>query len=58
MSIYYGHAQFTVSLYGYRNPRNWEEYTRRIFEIPEFRKFQSDLEAILGPVKRCIVWSV
>ena len=58
VSIYHGHAQFTVSLYGYRDPHNWDEYTRRIFEIPEFRKFQADLEAILGPVKRCIVWSV
>lgn len=57
-SIYHGHAQFSVSLDGYGSPHNWDEYTRRIFEIPEFRKFQADLEAILGPVKRCIVWSV
>lgn len=54
---YWGRSMFAVSLFGYGTPHDWNEYRRRVFEIPEFRQFQAELEAILGPVKRCTTWS-
>jgi hypothetical protein len=54
---YWGRSMFAVSLFGYGTPHDWNEYRRRVFEIPEFKAFQAELEAILGPVKRCITWS-
>jgi hypothetical protein len=55
---YWGRSMFAVSLFGYGTPKDWNEYRRRVFDIPEFKQFQAELEAILGPVKRCITWSV
>jgi|GEM_PF-4591625 len=53
----WGRSQVAVSLFYYGSPTNWEAFRRAIFEVPEFREFQAKLEAILGPVKRCITWS-
>jgi hypothetical protein len=55
---YWGRSQFAVSLFYYGCPSDWEAFRRAIFEVPEFRALQAKIEAILGPVKRCITWSV
>jgi hypothetical protein len=54
---YWGRSQLAVSLFYYGCPSDWEGFRRVIFDVPEFREFQSKIEAILGPVKRCITWS-
>ena len=39
-------------------PNDWPEYQRRVFQVPEVIELQQRLEQLLGPVERCIYWSV
>jgi hypothetical protein len=55
--VYYGRSQYYVMLQSHTTPTNVWEYEPRYLELPEVRRLQRDIEAILGPVKRCIIWS-
>lgn len=57
-AVYYGRAQYYVELFGSTTPTNVWEYEPRYLEIPEVRRLERDIESILGPLKRCIIWSV
>lgn len=56
VSHYYGRSQFAVVFSAYSTPNDWKTFERMLFDMPEFKIFKSDLEAILGPVKQCMVW--
>ena len=56
--VYYGRSQFYVSLSGCCTPRHSREYEKRLVQVPEVRQLERDVESVLGPVKRCIIWSV
>jgi hypothetical protein len=51
-------ARFSLSLFGYGSPKNWDEYRRRIFETKAMRELEAQLVEAIGPVKRAISWSV
>lgn len=51
-------ARFSLSLFGYSCPKNWDEYRRRIFETNAMRELEAQLVEAIGPVKRAISWSV
>lgn len=54
----FGRAFISLSLRGNTSPNDWKEYRRQVFEVPEVIELQQRLEKILGPVERCIYWSV
>lgn len=51
-------ARFSLSLFGYGSPKNWDEYRKRIFETNAMRELEVQLVEAIGPVKRAISWSV
>lgn len=55
---FHGRGQLSFHLSGPGSPSNWNEYKKLIWQVPEIVKLQQDLEVILGPLKRCIIWSV
>lgn len=54
----FGRAFISLSLGSYGTPNDWAEYRRQVFQVPEVIELQQRLEQILGPVERCIYWSV
>jgi hypothetical protein len=54
----FGRAFISLSLRGNTSPNDWPEYRRQVFQVPEVIELQQRLEQILGPVERCIYWSV
>lgn len=54
----FGRAFISLSLRGNTSPNDWREYRRQVFEVPEVIELQQRLEKIIGPVERCIYWSV
>lgn len=54
----FGRAFISLALSGYSTPNDWKEYRRLVFQVPEVIELQQRLEKILGPVERCIYWSV
>ncbi len=54
----FGRAFISLSLGSYGTPNDWAEYRRQVFQVPEVIELQQRLELILGPVERCIYWSV
>ena len=56
--VLYGHSKCAVVLVGNGAPLNWKAYDEMFFEVSEVRSLQADVERIIGPVKRCIIWSV
>ncbi len=57
-AVYYGRSQFAVGLTGHSTPPQTRKYEELIVQVHEIVQFQRDLESILGPLKRCIIWSV
>lgn len=55
---YFGRSEIALELVGNGVPDKPEEFKRLLWEIPEFKQLQQDVEQIIGPVKRCIYWSV
>lgn len=51
-------ARFSLSLFGYSCPKNWDEYRRRIFQTNAVRELEAEFVEAIGPVKRAISWSV
>ncbi|NRA56586.1 MAG: hypothetical protein HRU13_00465 [Phycisphaerales bacterium] len=51
-------ARFSLSLFGYGCPNNWEEYRKRVFDTEAMRELEARLIDAIGPVKRAISWSV
>jgi len=54
----FGRAFVSLGIRGNGSPRDWPEYRRLVLREPEVLKLQERLESILGPVERCIYWSV
>lgn len=54
----FGRAFISLALGGYSSPNDWREYRRQVFQVPEVIELQQQLEKIIGPVERCIYWSV
>lgn len=54
----FGRAVFSFGLFGYGTPNNWGRYRELVFEIPDVVALQRQLEALAGPMKRCVYWSV
>lgn len=57
-AVYYGRSLFHVSLSGSFTPDHVWEFERRVVEVPAIVGLERDIESILGPLKRCIIWSV
>jgi len=55
---YFGRSEIALELVGNGVPDKPEEFKRLLWEIPEFKQLQQDVEQIIGPAKRCIFWSV
>ncbi len=55
---YFGRSEIALELVGNDVPDRPEEFKRLLWEIPEFKQLQQDVEAIIGPTKRCVFWSV
>lgn len=54
----FGRAFISLSLRGNTSPNDWPEYRRQVFQVPEVIELQQRLEKIMGPVERCIYWSI
>lgn len=48
----------TVGFFGYSTPSHWKEFRQQIFLLPEVQAVERELEAVTGPLERCIYWSV
>lgn len=54
----FGRAFFSFSLFGYSTPNDWQRFREVIFDVPEIADLQKRLEAIAGPMKRCVHWNI
>lgn len=53
---YYGRSLLAFELHSDGYPTEGAMFRREIFEVPEFQTLENSLEAIMGPVKRCLYW--
>ncbi len=54
---YISRAHCSIQLCSNEYPDDIEEYNKRLFTIPVLKMFQSELEEILGPLKKSIFYS-
>lgn len=54
----FARATFSFHLWGPGTPNDWNRYRELVFEVPEVQQLQADLEAIAGPLDRCVYWNV
>lgn len=56
--IFYGRAFYDFHLCGQGCPKNWKEFRRQVFELPEIIDLKEKIESFAGPVKTCAYWNV
>ncbi len=54
----FARAFTSIRFYGHSSPSNWNEYRRRVFEIPEFKTAKARFETVTGPLQQCAYWDV
>lgn len=48
----------SISFDSYGCPKDWNIYRAILFSLPEVHEVKQKLEAIVGPLEQCVIWSL
>ena len=54
----FARAFLSIRFHGHGTPSDWNEYRRRVFELPEFKEAKARFETVTGPLEQCAYWNV
>ncbi|MGD9693096.1 MAG: hypothetical protein AB7V20_09705 [Phycisphaerales bacterium] len=54
----FARAFISIQFHGHSTPSDWNEYRRRVFEVPEFKEAKARFETVTGPLQQCAYWDV
>ncbi|MGD9693097.1 MAG: hypothetical protein AB7G17_09940 [Phycisphaerales bacterium] len=54
----FARAFISIQFHGHSTPSDWNEYRRRVFEVPELKEAKALFETVTGPLEQCAFWDV